>query len=244
MPASIGFRTQVLNDADLVNKGIEIGLNARPVSNENFTWNTTLNWWKNEATYTRLGVPAFTAPGNGFGLGLGTFYISDGGTVTGIYQNVDGSPQLVGDSQPDFQMSWLNSISFLKNFDFSFLFHWKKGGENLNLSDLLFDDGGTNPIIDARGSQYADSWIQPAGYLRLREISLYYTIPQTALAVFGGILDGVKIGVSGRNLWTVTDYEGYDPEVSTNGTNALGTGLDVGPFPQNSQIFFHLNLNF
>lgn len=244
LPPAIGFSTQVLNDADLENKGIEIGLNARPVSNENVVWNTTLNWWKNEATYTRLGVPPFTVPGNGFGLGLGTFYIEEGGSVTGIYQNGANGPEEVGNTQPDFEMSWYNTVNFMKNFDFSFLLHLRKGSENLNLSDLLFDDGGTNPAIDARGSQYASTWIQPAGYIRLREVSLYYTLPQSVLSVFNGTIQGVKIGASGRNLWTQTDYEGYDPEVSTNGTNALGTGLDVGPYPQNRQIFFHLNVNF
>ncbi|WP_421764646.1 SusC/RagA family TonB-linked outer membrane protein [Ekhidna sp.] len=244
LPPSIGFSTQVLNDADLENKGIEIALNARPVSNENVTWNSTINWWKNEANYTRLGVPPFTAPGNGFGLGLGTFYIQEGGSVTGIYQNVDGSPTEVGNTQPDFQMSFYNTVNFLSNFDFSFLLHWKKGSQNLNLSDLLFDDGGTNPIIDERGSQYASTWIQPAGYWRLREVALYYTIPKSALGVFNGAIQSIKIGSSGRNLWTKTDYLGYDPEVSTNGTNALGSGLDVGPYPNNRQIFFHLKVNF
>ncbi len=244
LPPAIGFSTQVLNDADLENKGIEIGLNARPVSNETVIWNTNLNWWKNEATYTRLGVPPFTVPGNGFGLGLGTFYIEEGGSVTGIYQNGANGPEEVGNTQPDFEMSWYNTVNFMKSFDFSFLFHLRKGSENLNLSDLLFDDGGTNPAIDARGSQYASTWIQPAGYIRLREVSLYYTLPQSVLSVFNGTIQGVKIGASGRNLWTQTDYEGYDPEVSTNGTNALGTGLDVGPYPQNRQIFFHLNVNF
>lgn len=244
LPSSVGFSTQVLNDADLENKGMEIALNARPVSNENITWNSTINWWRNEATYTRLGVPPFAAPNNGFGTSLGTFYIEPGGSVTGIYQDVDGTPVEVGNTAPDFQMSFYNTVNFMKNFDFSFLLHWKKGSENLNLSDLLFDDGGTNPIIDQRGSQYASTWIQPAGYWRLREVALYYTIPKNVLNVFNGTIEGVKIGASGRNLWTKTDYLGYDPEVSTNGTNALGTGLDVGPYPNNRQIFFHLNVNF
>lgn len=244
LPQSIGFSTQVLNDADLENKGMEIALNARPISNPNVTWNTTVNWWKNEATYTRLGVPSFPAPGNGFGLGLGSFFIEEGGSVTGIYQNQDGVPGEVGNTQPDFQMSFYNTVNFLKNFDLSFMIHWKQGSENLNLSDLLFDDGGTNPIIDERGSQYADSYIQPAGYVRLREVALYYTIPERALTAFNGSIQKIKLGASGRNLWTHTDYLGYDPEVSTNGTNALGSGLDVTPYPNNRQLFLHLSINF
>jgi TonB-linked SusC/RagA family outer membrane protein len=248
LPPSIGFSTTVLNDADLENKGMEIALNARPINNETVVWNSTVNFWKNEATYTRLGVPPFTAPGNGFGLGLGTFYIEDGGSVTGIYQNGANGPEEVGNTQPDFQMSFYNTVNFMKNFDLSFLFHWKKGSENLNLSDLLFDDGGTNPIIDDRNpvSQYDPNfnYVQPAGYVRLREVALYYTLPSSAISIFNGTIQSVKIGASGRNLWTKTDYLGYDPEVSTNGTNALGSGLDVGPYPSNRQIFFHLNVNF
>ncbi|MEQ9406034.1 MAG: SusC/RagA family TonB-linked outer membrane protein [Cyclobacteriaceae bacterium] len=244
LPPSGGFSTETIGDADLENKGVEIALRAKPVSNGTLIWNSTVSWWKNEATYTRVGVPAFTVPNNGFGLGLGTFYMQEGGTVTAIYQNVDGTPTPVGDTQPDFQMSFYNTLNILKNFDLSFLVHWKKGGENLNLSDLLFDDGGTNPIIDERGAQYADTWIQPAGYWRLREVALYYTIPSSSLNVFGGAIQSVKIGMSGRNLWTKTDYLGYDPEVSTNGTNAISNGLDVGPYPSTKQVFFHLNVNF
>lgn len=244
LPSSIGFTTTVLNDADLENKGFELGINARPVSNNSITWNTTVNYWRNRATYTRVGVPPFAVPNNGFGLSLGTFYMEEGGSATAIYQDVDGVPTPVGDTQPDFQMSFFNTFNILKNLDFAFLVHWKKGGENLNLSDLLFDDGGTNPIIDSRGAQYADTWIQPAGYVRLREVSLYYTLPKSAMNLFGDNLQSVKFGVSGRNLWTKTDYKGYDPEVSTNGTNAISTGLDVGPYPSTKQVYFHINVNF
>jgi TonB-linked SusC/RagA family outer membrane protein len=246
LPGSIGFTSQVTNNADLENKGIEIGLNARPVSNSTITWNSTVNFWKNQATYTRVGVPPFAPPGNGFGLGLGTFFMEEGGSVTGIYQDLGNGPEEVGNVQPDFQMSFYNTFNIMKNFDFSFLFHWKKGGENLNLSDLLFDDGGTNPIIDSRGSQYDPdfNYVQPAGYLRLREVALYYNLPSAALGAFNGNIQSVKLGVSGRNLWTKTDYHGYDPEVSTNGTNALSSGLDVGPYPSTKQIFLHLNVNF
>ncbi len=244
LPPSSGYSTTVINDADLENKGIEIALNARPVSNSTIIWNSTINFWKNEATYTRVGVPPFTIPGNGFGLGLGTFYMEEGGSATGIYQNGDNGPEEVGNTAPDFQMSFYNTFNLLKNFDFAFLVHWKKGGENLNLSDLLFDDGGTSPSIDARGAQYQDTYVQPADYVRLREVSLYYNLPKQLLGAFNGNIQSIKIGMSGRNLWTKTDYPGYDPEVSTNGTNALGTGLDVGPYPSTKQVFFHLNVNF
>ena len=243
---SSGYTSQVNNNADLENKGVEIALNARPVSNSTITWNSTVNFWKNKATYTRVNVPPFAPPGNGFGLSLGTFFMEEGGSVTGIYQDLGDGPVEVGNVQPDFQMSFYNTFNILKNLDFSFLIHWRKGGENLNLSDLLFDDGGTNPIIDSRGSQYDPdfNYVQPAGYIRLREVALYYNLPSSVMGVFNGSIQSVKLGLSGRNLWTKTDYNGYDPEVSTNGTNALSSGLDVGPYPSTKQIFLHLNVNF
>jgi hypothetical protein len=54
----------------------------------------------------------------------------------------------------------------------------------------------------------------------------------------------VKLGISGRNLFTITDYTGYDPEVSTNGSSGLSSGIDVTPFPSTKQFYFHLNVNF
>ncbi len=242
LPTSSGFSTTVLNDADLRNRGIELGLTLVPIENSQIQWTSTTNFWFNRSTITRLGVPPFPPPGNGFGLGLGTFFIEEGAPITELVQNVDGVPTGVGDAEPDFQMSFTNNIHFLKSFDFSFLLHWKKGGDILNLSALLQDDGQTNPQIDERGgAQFADSYIEPGGYLRLREVALYYTLPKT---VFNGAFDAIKLGVSGRNLLTVTDYSGYDPEVSVNGSGVVSNGLDVTPFPSSKQVYFHLNFTF
>jgi len=251
LPTSTGFETEVLNDADLENKGVEIGISARPISNQSITWNTTLNWWKNESTLTRLGVDPFPVPENGFGLGLGTFFLQEGTIITNIVQNdADGNPVAVGNTEPDFQMSWYNEINFFRNFDFTFLFHWKKGGDVLNLTALLIDDGGTNPFIDSEergGSQYDPNffYVEEAGYIRLREVALYYSVPSDVLrSAFKNTLNGVRVGVSGRNLWTDTDYSGYDPEVSVNGSGVVSNGLDVTPYPSSKQFYFHINLTF
>ncbi|SMD35137.1 TonB-linked outer membrane protein, SusC/RagA family [Reichenbachiella faecimaris] len=244
-PTSSGFTSEVLNEADLENKGIELGLSARPISNDAIQWTTNINWWKNQSTLTRLGVDPFPAPDNGFGLGLGTFYLREGHRITAIVQNdANGVATDVANTEPDFQMSFMNQLTFLKNFDFSFLLHWKKGGDALNLSALLLDDGGINPEIDGRGSQYKDTYIESAAYVRLREVALYYRVPMSALGSVNKVIRGIKVGISGRNLWTQTDYSGYDPEVSTNGSGVISNGLDVTPFPSTKQFYFHLNVNF
>lgn len=240
LPASGGFTTQVLNDADLRNQGIELALLTKPVASKNLQWNSTFNFWLNRSEITRLGVPPFPPPGNGFGLGLGTFYIEEGSPITEIVKNVNGVPTAVGDVEPDFQLSTFNELTFAQAFEFSFLLHWKKGGENLNLTRLLTDIGNTTPDFGSDGPK-AGEYIEPAGYLRLREIALYYKLPKNLLF---NSFNSAKIGVSGRNIWTLTDYSSYDPEVSVNGSTVVSSGLEVTPFPSAKQYYFHLNLSF
>jgi hypothetical protein len=98
---------------------------------------------------------------------------------------VDGVPTQIGNSEPDFQMSFNNNFTLFKQFDVSFLLHWKKGGDNINLSTLLTDLGGTTPDLDTQagidraGSGFvATRFIEPAGYLRLREVAMYYRFPK------------------------------------------------------------------
>ena len=60
-----------------------------------------------------------------------------------------------------------------------------------------------------------NSWFREDGdWLKLREVALGYTVPQDIIeSMFGGAFDRVTLNVIGRNLITVTNYRGYDPEV-------------------------------
>ena len=140
----------------------------------------------------------------------------------------------------------------------NFLLHWKQGGEGINLSTLLYDLGGTTwdydeTTLDPDGVQvngdYRTSswfagdtgpWIEDTGYLRLREIGLYYTIPRS---VFNDVL-GLTLGFSGRNLLNFFDYNSYDPEVSNFGNNVLANTVEVTPFPSSKTFNFHIKARF
>ncbi len=270
VPTSSGFTAQVDNAAELENKGVEIGLNATVVQNSNFSWNSTLSFWKNQSKVTRLDVPAFND--GGFAAALGTYRIEEGSSPTQIVGTYDGSgfttadslaldPNMdgfavYGNSEPDFQLSWFNQISF-GNFDLTFLWHWKKGGDNINLTTLLYDlagntwdydDTGLDPEGNLSNGDYRasqafvnpDPVIEDASYLRLREIGLYYTLPNNLLPS----LKRVQVGVSGRNLINIFDYNSYDPEVSNFGNNVLGNTVEVTPYPASKFVNFHLNVNF
>lgn len=262
MPPTSGFLNQQTNLGALQNKGIEMSLNALVVNNSTIKWNTTVNWWTNESEMTRLDVPAFNPPGGGFGAGLGTIRLEEGKSLTQIVGTA-GSSEVVqlGDAAPDFQLGWSNDITFLKNFTFSMLWHWKKGGQNVNLTGLLTDFGGTSYNYDELlddGQRLGDAriaaffsgenstlFVEDADYIKLREISLYYSIPKSVLGnAFNGTIDRVRVGISGNNLFMETPYTSYDPEVSNFGSGGVLQGIEVTPFPSSKRMFFHLEVGF
>ena len=252
LPGSSGFTQERTNLGALKNNGIELAISGDVVRGENFTWNTRVQWYKNESEVTRLDVPAFAQPGAGFGTGLGTFYIEEGQPVTQLVGNIDGVLTQVGNVEPDFQMAWMNNITLFKQWDISFLWQLKEGGNNLNLSRFLTDLGQTSEDLETQAGQdrlasqtNALRFVEDAGYLRLREAALYYRLPTKFVSdIFGGNVEGVKMGVSGRNLFTSTDYSSYDPETSVNGGAGLSSGIEVTPFPSSRQVYFHFNVNF
>jgi TonB-dependent starch-binding outer membrane protein SusC len=259
VPSSTGFLSQIVNAADMQNKGLELGMDIVAVKNQNVEWNARLNWWKNKGEVTRLDVPSFT--GGGFADFLGQFRIKEGHSPTeiiGVGPNPDEDGYMVfGNAEPDFQMSILNSVTY-KRFELMMLWHWKKGGENINLTALLSDLSGTSPDFDdidldpegtlgngayrlnALGA-YTAPYIEDAGYVRMREIGLYYNIPTGLYSKFAR---NVRVGFSGNNLINFFKYRGYDPEVSNFGGAGFSQGVDVTPFPSSKRMNFHLSVKF
>jgi TonB-linked SusC/RagA family outer membrane protein len=260
VPTSSGFTTRYGNYGTLQNRGVELTLGISPVNRPAFQWNTRTNFWLNRAEITRLDI----RPPNlgGFSNALGTFRLEQGQSPTqivGLVPDRAGAVQ-IGDATPKFQLSFYNDITFLKNFQFSMLWHWKHGGQNINLTQLLTDLGQTsfdfddddngNGIVNGieRTSLLGSDtrvWVQNSGYVKLREVALYYTIPGSLTRGFAkGALESIRLGVSGNNVLLFSDYKSYDPEVSNFGNNGISTGVEVTPFPSSKRLFFHLAVNF
>lgn len=260
---SSGFTSEFVNAGELQNKGIELSLNSTIIESENFIWDASVNWFKNTSKITRLDVDPFNV--GAFGATLGTFRIEEGSSATqivGIGPNPGANGfQKFGDSEPDFQMALNNSLQY-KDFQLSFLWQWKKGGDNINLTTLLsdlngtsadYDDFGLDPTGTLANGPYrvsqlgssADVFVEDASYLRLREVGLYYTLPSATLDNFlGGNIDNIKVGFSGTNLINIFDYNSYDPEVSNFGGGGIFTGVEVTPFPSSKRFLFNLAVNF
>ena len=251
LPTSSGFSRETTNLADLENKGFEVGINIDAYDTDRFSWNSGIQFWLNRSEITRLDVPAFPQPGAGFGLGLGTFYIQEGQPVTQLAGNIGGVPTQIGDVEPDFQVSFNNNFTISKNLEIGFLIHWKEGGENINLSKLLTDLGGVTADLDTAEGQARASlgfvpqrFIEPAAYMRLREAGIYYNLPKDTFSWLSEDITNIKLGLTGRNLLTITDYSSYDPETSVNGGAGLSSGIEVTPYPNSRQYLFSLNVNF
>lgn len=239
------------NAAELENVGTEIGLSLVPVQNRDFSWNSGILWWTNETELTNLIIPAqtntfFASPA------FGASRFEEGISPTGIYGfTPEGEQTILGDLQPDFQMSFSNDFTFLRNFQASFLIHWSKGAEGINLSQLLTDSGGNsddyfdseNNIVSREGGTLA--YLKDASYVKVREASLYYTFSDEALQpVFGDALNNLRVGVTGTNLLMFTDYNGYDPEVNATGRSALSQRVDITPYPTSRKILFSVKVDF
>lgn len=246
---------------DLRNRGVELSLGYTPIQTTNFTWTGSTQYWHNRTKVTKINVPV-QAVGSGFGAGFGANFFVLGDSPSRWWGNPADPNSPTGytryeESQPDFQMSFLNNFTILKNFDLSFLLHWKKGGHIANLNMYLRDNAGTTAdwgedddndgVVNGiqRIGASTRYRIQDGTYLRLREVSLYYNLPSGIKnTLFRGYVQNAKIGVSANNLFTVTDYEGFDPEVSNFGNTPLGAQVDVGSYPNSRRMFFHLAFEF
>jgi TonB-linked SusC/RagA family outer membrane protein len=267
--AGIGDLSQTVGAfpvGDLENRGLELSLGLTPVRTENLTWTATTQFWLNRSEVTRSVIPINTV-GLGFGNTFGRNLWAVGESPSrwfGTPADPNGVLSLTRyeDAQPRFQLSLLNTMTVLKGFDVSFLLHWRHKGYISNLSRVLKDEGGTTEDwsepsgeVDAQGApipkgEYrqgltAREFIQDGSYVRLREASIYYTIPAAVRTkVFSTYVANIRLGVSGYNLLTWTDYVGYDPEVSNFGNVANAALVDVSTFPNTRRMFFHVALEF
>lgn len=181
----------------------------------------------------------------------------------------------IGNPHPDFVAGFNLNIGF-KNFDFSTFLYWKAGGDIANYTRYwtdfnTFQGNRTKRVLyeswtpenhnailpritsnDATSGQVpVDYYIEPGGYLRMRNLQLGYTLPQNLMTRFG--IDRLRFYVQAQNLFTITKYSGLDPEIATWNTGRndyngrlvdRNLGVDVGNYPTPKAYIVGLNLGF
>jgi TonB-linked SusC/RagA family outer membrane protein len=180
---------------------------------------------------------------------------------------------VVGNPNPDFTLGFRNTFSFKGlNFtallDYKHggdIYNGTRGvmtslgthkfTENRE-EDFVFDGvnvntGLPNTVVVKRNRDYysrqgglaglSEACIEDGTYFRLRELSLSYSLPKSWIKVLP--ISGLNIGVSGRNLWLVTNYSGIDPETNLSGaSNSLGR--DYFNMPNTKSYEFSLQITF
>ncbi|MFW5877576.1 MAG: SusC/RagA family TonB-linked outer membrane protein, partial [bacterium] len=89
---------------------------------------------------------------------------------------------------------------------------------------------------------YTDRWIEDGSFLRIKNVTLSYTIPSNAFNKLS--ISNTKVYLTGQNLYTFTSYSGFDPEISSNGQSAYFPGYDLGGYPRARTVLVGLTVTF
>lgn len=169
---------------------------------------------------------------------------------------------IIGSGQPLHTGGFGNTFTW-KNFDLNIFLSWSYGNDLINANRYIFESGrraGTNQLssyanrwspenphsnIPRSGAQgedhYSSRMIEDGSFLRLRNISLGYTVPARVLSK--ARIGSLRVYVSADNIYTFTGYSGPDPEVSTR-NSVLTPGFDWSAYPRTMGITAGVNVSF
>ncbi|WPV64079.1 TonB-dependent receptor [Chitinophaga sp. LS1] len=168
----------------------------------------------------------------------------------------------LGSAQPKFTFGFSNTLAY-KGFDLSFFFQGSYGNKifnflqqkleiptlSLNASATLLDRySATNPngkvakATNAPVAQVTDRYVEDGSYVKLKTLSLGYSIPRDVIRQLH--ISQLRVYVSAQNIWTWTKYTGLDPEVNFFDSDNTKQGIDYGAYPSTKGFLAGLNLTF
>jgi len=173
---------------------------------------------------------------------------------------------IIGDPNPDFIWGFNNDFRW-KGFDANIFFQASQGNDIFNYTLMELDlaagrNNGTTALLNrwtpsntdtdipiangGRSRRASTRWIQDGTFVRLKNLAVGYTLPQAVVDKMG--IRKFRVYVSAQNIWTLTDYEGYDPEVNYRSGGARdgnrNLGLDYASYPNAKSYTVGLNIGF
>jgi TonB-linked SusC/RagA family outer membrane protein len=124
-------------------------------------------------------------------------------------------------------------MSSANNATAEVLHRWEKPGDVTDVPIARFSDSAQNSRISSR-------FIQNGAFFRLKAATLSYHLSTDRLKHIG--IYGMRFYVTGQNLFTITGYKGYNPEVNQQGTSSTALGIDYGTYPQSRIYTVGVNL--
>ncbi|HMR18744.1 MAG TPA: hypothetical protein PKA53_05555, partial [Sphingobacterium sp.] len=186
--------------------------------------------------------------------------------VNGDGQITDADKSVIGDAMPDFTYGFSTDFSY-KRFSVSMTLFGSHGAQLMNMNRWIAGAGhantGHNQMRDAYEGRwfgegtsnlypaltvsnvrlqqrYPDWMVEDASFLRLQNLTLGYTLSLPEKLKMGD----VKISVTGTNLFTLTKYSGYDPNINAFGYSSLNNGIDLGTLGQSRSLSATIKLLF
>ncbi|RFM33968.1 SusC/RagA family TonB-linked outer membrane protein [Chitinophaga silvisoli] len=168
----------------------------------------------------------------------------------------------LGSAQPKFTFGLSNTLAY-KGFDLSFFFQGSYGNKifnflqqkleiptlSLNASATLLDrysagnpNGKVAKATNAPVAQVTDRYVEDGSYVKLKTLSLGYSIPRDVLRQLH--ISQLRVYVTAQNIWTWTKYTGLDPEVNFFDSDNTKQGIDYGAYPSTKGFLAGLNLTF
>lgn len=280
-----------VNVGKLNNEGVELQLGVTPLKTNDFAWDAQFNFSKNKSEIIKLYKNLEMLPtgytygvsstenvfivGQPYGVIYGSRWKRDSlnriviDSLSG-FPLVDAERGIVGDPNPDWQLSIRNTFSY-KGFSLSFLVDIRHGGDMYNGTAGVMKSLGVHKetlnrnedvvfhgvYADGRPNDKAVKWadyyqrygrtmisegnIEDGSWVRLKELSVNYSLPKTLLESI--YLERVDIGFSGRNLFLITDYSGIDPDTNLSGASN-SYGRDYFNNPGTKSFMFNVKLVF
>ena len=162
-----------------------------------------------------------------------------------------GNPlvQPIGDINPDLRLGIANQLSF-RGLDLYALIDWKIGGDIYNYArqqlyqnerhaDLSANEKVAAPFYSEglyNGGVANEHFVEDGSFVMLREASISYTFSKAQLDFLGNTFEAIQLSLIGRNLFTITDYSGYHPDITSAAqsnnvlSNRYNNGLGSNPY--------------
>ena len=215
------------------------------------------------------GLTSATINGYVNGQPIGTFFLKD---FTGIdakgvstYRDTDGDGIVsdkdrisAGSALPSTQYNFFGNVAY-KGFDLSLQFNGVSGNmiydNTANNAFYKLKISKNNNVIPAayalanestsNAAPVSTRYLKDGAFVRLNNTTLGYSFDTQKMGINKWI-STARLSVTGQNLWIATAYDGYDPEVNKNASDAgiSSYGIDYLSYPKAKTIIFGLNLTF
>ena len=147
------------------------------------------------------------------------------------YKSLDFGTSLYASIGNDIARSYERFLTYSNKPDY-YLNRWT--GEGTSNSVPRASNTASNNFL------FSDFYVEDGSYLRIQNVQLGYTLPQSVLDDLN--IDKIRIYIAVNNLYTFTKYRGYNPDVSN--ASPLGAGVDLGQYPQARTFTTGINVSF